>query len=241
MSAAGIPQVAVVLGSCTAGGAYVPAMCDEAVIVAEPGHDLPRRPAAGEGGDGRGRDGRGAGRRRRPHAHLRRRRPPGATTTRDALRIAREIVAALPAPPPRRAGCSERPSRRRTIPAELYGIIAARPAPAVRRARGHRAAGRRPRFHEFKPRYGTTLVTGFAHLHGCPVGILANQGVLFSRVGAQGDALHRARLRSAASRCSSCRTSPASWSASATSTAASRRTAPRWCTRSRTPPCRSSR
>ena len=84
MSAAGIPQVAVVLGSCTAGGAYVPAMCDEAVIVAEPGHDLPRRPAAREGRDRRGGDRRGARRRRRAHAHLGRRRPPGDRRRRRA-------------------------------------------------------------------------------------------------------------------------------------------------------------
>ena len=53
MSAQGIPQIAVVMGSCTAGGAYVPAMSDEAIIVKEPGDDLPRRPAAREGGDRR--------------------------------------------------------------------------------------------------------------------------------------------------------------------------------------------
>ncbi len=64
MSSKGIPQIACVMGSCTAGGAYVPAMSDESVIVREPGHDLPRRPAAGEGRDGRGDQRRGSGRRR---------------------------------------------------------------------------------------------------------------------------------------------------------------------------------
>ena len=54
LSAQGIAQIAVVLGSCTAGGAYVPAMCDESIIVRKPGHHLPRRPAAGEGGHRRG-------------------------------------------------------------------------------------------------------------------------------------------------------------------------------------------
>ena len=68
VGAKGIPQIAVVMGSCTAGGAYVPAMSDETVIVEEPGHDLSRRPAAGEGGDRRGGDGGGAGRRRCAHA-----------------------------------------------------------------------------------------------------------------------------------------------------------------------------
>ena len=73
MSAERIPQIAAVMGSCTAGGAYVPAMSDETVIV-KGGHDLPRRAAAREGGDRRGSDRRGAGRRRRAHADLRRRR-----------------------------------------------------------------------------------------------------------------------------------------------------------------------
>ena len=74
MSAERIPQIAVVMGSCTAGGAYVPAMSDETIIVKGTGHDLPRRPAAGEGGDRRGSDGRGPGRRRRAHPAVGRRR-----------------------------------------------------------------------------------------------------------------------------------------------------------------------
>ena len=84
MSAAGIPQIACVMGSCTAGGAYVPAMSDEMRHRAQPGDHLPRRPAAGEGGDRRGRDGRGTRRRRGPYAAVRRRRPstPRTTSTR---------------------------------------------------------------------------------------------------------------------------------------------------------------
>ncbi len=74
MSAAGIAQIAVVMGSCTAGGAYVPAMSDESIIVAQPGHDLPRRPAAGEGGDRRGGQRRGSRRRRCAHPPVGRRR-----------------------------------------------------------------------------------------------------------------------------------------------------------------------
>ena len=69
-------------------------------------------------------------------------------------------------------------------------------------------------FDEFKARYGTTLVTGFARIHGMPVGILANNGILFSESRAEGRALHRAVLPAARSRWCSCRTSPASWSAS---------------------------
>ena len=84
MSAAGIPQIACVMGSCTAGGAYVPAMSDETIMVQEPGDDLPRRPAAGEGRDRRGGDGRGTRRRRGAHAPVGRRRPlsPRTTSTR---------------------------------------------------------------------------------------------------------------------------------------------------------------
>ena len=78
MSAQGIPQIAVVMGSCTAGGAYVPAMSDETVIVRRDRHDLPRRPAAREGGDRRGGERGGARRRGRALARLRRR----PTTTR---------------------------------------------------------------------------------------------------------------------------------------------------------------
>ena len=72
MSAQGIPQIAVVMGSCTAGGAYVPAMSDETIIVSNQGTIFLGGPAAGEGGDRRDRDCRGAGRRRRPCARLRR-------------------------------------------------------------------------------------------------------------------------------------------------------------------------
>ncbi len=77
MSARGIAQIAVVMGSCTAGGAYVPAMCDESIIVKEPGHHLPGRAAAGEGRDRRDRHRRGSRRRRPAQPRLRRGRPLG--------------------------------------------------------------------------------------------------------------------------------------------------------------------
>jgi 3-methylcrotonyl-CoA carboxylase beta subunit len=178
MSAAGIPQVAVVLGSCTAGGAYVPAMCDETVIVQNQGTIFLAGPplvkaATGEdvtaeelgGGD--------------VHTRISGVADHLAHDDGDALRIAREIVAALPKPPPP-ALAQEAPEPPAYDPAELYGIIARDPRQMTD---AHEVIARLvdgSRFHEFKPRYGTTLVTGFAHLHGCPVGILANQGVLFS-------------------------------------------------------------
>ena len=136
MSAAAIPQVAVVMGSCTAGGAYVPAMSDEAVIVAQPGNDLPRRPAAGEGGDRRGRDRRGARRRRRPHAHLRRRRSPRAATTaraRDHARRSSRTSARSPRPA---LAADAEPEEPAYDPEEIYGILPRDHAPALRRARG---------------------------------------------------------------------------------------------------------
>ena len=178
MSAAGLPQVAVVLGSCTAGGAYVPAMCDEAVIVKNQGTIFLGGPplvraATGEevtaeelgGGD--------------VHTRISGVADHLADDDADALRIAREIFAAMPAP-------TRTPLARLPVedpaydPAELYGIVCRDP----RRATDAREVIARlvdgSRFHEFKTRYGPTLVTGFAHLHGYPVAILANQGVLFS-------------------------------------------------------------
>jgi acetyl-CoA carboxylase carboxyltransferase component len=178
MSAAGLPQVAVVLGSCTAGGAYVPAMCDEAVIVGNQGTIFLGGPplvraATGEevtaeelgGGDVHTRVSGVAD-------HL-------AADDADALRIAREIFAAMP--PPRRTPLERAPVEDPAYdPRELYGIVSRDPRRATD---AHEVIARLvdgSRFHEFKARYGPTLVTGFAHLHGYPVAILANQGVLFS-------------------------------------------------------------
>src|SRR5467141_2996813 len=178
MSAAGLPQVAVVLGSCTAGGAYVPAMCDEAVIVRNQGTIFLGGPplvraATGEevtaeelgGGD--------------VHTRISGVADHLAADDADALRIAREIFAALPAPRPA-------PLAREAVeepaydPRELYGIVARDPRKLTdaRELVARLVDG--SRFHEFKALYGQTLVTGFAHLHGYPIGILANQGVLFS-------------------------------------------------------------
>ena len=178
MSAAGLPQVAVVLGSCTAGGAYVPAMCDEAVIVRNQGTIFLGGPplvraATGEevtaeelgGGDVHTRVSGVAD-------HL-------AQSDDDALAIAREVFQAMP--PPRHYVLErERPEEPAYDPRELYGVVSRDPRRPtdVREVIARLVDG--SRFHEFKAVYGQTLVTGFAHLHGYPVGILANQGVLFS-------------------------------------------------------------
>ena len=184
LSGAGIPQIAAVLGSCTAGGAYVPAMSDETVIVRNQGTIFLGGPplvkaATGEvvtaeelgGGD--------------LHAktsgvvdHL-------ARDDRDALRIVRNIIATLgprePVPwemaPPVEPIADQH---------ELYDVV---PVDLRTPYDVHEVITRivdGGEFSEFKAEYGTTLVTGFAHIHGHPVGIIANNGVLFGESAVKG-------------------------------------------------------
>jgi 3-methylcrotonyl-CoA carboxylase beta subunit len=178
MSAAGIPQIAAVLGSCTAGGAYVPAMSDETVIVREQGTIFLGGPplvkaATGEvvsaeelgGGDLHARTSGVAD-------HL-------ADDDTHALRIVRSIVGTLGPRPP--APWERRPVECPAVdPETLYGAI----PPGTRTPYDPRELLARlldgSRLHEFKPLYGTTVVCGFGHLHGHPVGVIANQGILFS-------------------------------------------------------------
>jgi acetyl-CoA carboxylase carboxyltransferase component len=178
MSAQGIPQIAVVMGSCTAGGAYVPAMSDETVIVKEQGTIFLAGPplvraATGEevtaeelgGGD--------------VHTRISGVADHLAEDDAHAIAITRSIFENLPRPPEPDV---ERlpPEPPAYDPDELYGIVPKnprRPFP-IREVIARIVDG--SRLHEFKARYGTTLVTGFAHIHGYPVGILANDGVLFS-------------------------------------------------------------
>jgi 3-methylcrotonyl-CoA carboxylase beta subunit len=178
MSAAGIPQIAAVMGSCTAGGAYVPAMADEAIIVKNQGTIFLGGPplvkaATGEevtaeelgGGD--------------VHTRISGVADHLADDDAHALEMAREIVAHLGAQ--RRADLDLRePEPPAYDPGEIYGVL---PRDLRTPFDVHEVIARLvdgSRFHEFKSRYGTTLVTGFAHLHGMPVAILANQGILFS-------------------------------------------------------------
>ncbi|WP_431941163.1 carboxyl transferase domain-containing protein [Nocardia grenadensis] len=189
MSARGIAQIAAVLGSCTAGGAYVPAMSDEAVIVRDQGTIFLGGPPLVKAATGEvvtaEELGGGALHSRTSGVtdHL-------AHDDRDALRTVRRIVATLgPRPEP---AWQVRPAREPAAPAdELYDIVPAdlRTPYDVREviarivdADESGAAG----FGEFKAEYGTTLVTGFAHIHGHPVGIVANNGVLFSESAMKG-------------------------------------------------------
>jgi 3-methylcrotonyl-CoA carboxylase beta subunit len=184
MSARGIPQIAAVLGSCTAGGAYVPAMSDEAVIVRDQGTIFLGGPplvkaATGEvvsaedlgGGD--------------LHARVSGVTDHLAADDLDALRTVRSIVATLA---PRAAAPWD------VVPAEeplydprsLYGVVPAdlRSPYDVREVIARVVDG--SRFAEFKAEYGATLVTGFARVYGHPVGIIANNGILFSESAMKG-------------------------------------------------------
>ncbi|UDF35672.1 UNVERIFIED_ORG: methylcrotonoyl-CoA carboxylase [Shinella sp. XGS7] len=184
MSAAGIPQVAVVMGSCTAGGAYVPAMSDETVIVENQGTIFLAGPplvkaATGEvvtaedlgGGD--------------VHTRLSGVADHLARDDRHALEIARQIAANLNMRKPEitKSGAGDAPLY---DPEELLGIVPAdtRTPYDVREVIARVVDG--SRFDEFKARFGTTLVCGFAALHGLPVGIIANNGVLFSEAALKG-------------------------------------------------------
>jgi len=194
MSALGIPQIACVMGSCTAGGAYVPAMSDETVIVRGQGTIFLAGPplvkaATGEvisaeelgGADTHGR-------RSGVVDHV-------ADNDEHALTIVRDIVATLPPQPPfalseaegQARGLNIAPPRAPKYAAEdLYGIV---PQDVRAPYDVHEVIARivdASEFHEFKSLYGPSLVCGFAHIHGQPVAILANNGVLFSESAQKG-------------------------------------------------------
>ena len=184
LSAENIPQIAVVMGSCTAGGAYVPAMCDEAVIVREQGTIFLGGPplvkaATGEEVDAETLGGADV------HTRLSGVADHFAENDTHALAIARDIVARFNRPAPRVLPASEPLAP--LYPAEdLYGILPddTRFPFDVREIIARLVDG--SDFQEFKARFGTTLVTGFARLHGYPVGIVANNGILFSESALKG-------------------------------------------------------
>jgi acetyl-CoA carboxylase carboxyltransferase component len=178
MSAAGIPQIAVVMGSCTAGGAYIPAMCDESVIVRDQGTIFLAGPPlvkAATGEDVSAEELGGA------DVHC---RTSGVTdhyalNDEDALAITRHIAENLNRRP-QAVLRQDPPEEPLYDPREMYGIIPrdSRKPFDVREIIARLVDG--SRFHEFKALYGETLVCGFARMWGYPVGIVANNGVLFS-------------------------------------------------------------
>ena len=178
MSAEGIPQIAVVMGSCTAGGAYVPAMSDETIIVKGTGTIFlggPPLVKAATGEEVTADELGGAD----VHTRLSGVADYLAEDDEHALHLARTIVGTLNArkPSPVDQTTPEEPAY---DPREIYGIVNAdtRHPYEVRELIARLVDG--SRFDEFKERYGSTLVTGFARLHGYLIGIIANNGVLFS-------------------------------------------------------------
>ena len=178
MSAERIPQIAVVMGSCTAGGAYVPAMSDETIIVNGTGTIFLGGPplvkaATGEAVTAEELGGADV------HTRLSGVADYFAEDDADALAICRTVVSTLPTQKRTPNGLVT-PEAPRYDPAEIYGIVNAdiRTPYDVREIIARVVDG--SRFDEFKERYGATLVTGFAYIHGMPVGIVANNGVLFS-------------------------------------------------------------
>jgi len=184
MSARGIAQIACVMGSCTAGGAYVPAMSDESVIVRNQGTIFLAGPPLVQAATGEviSAEDLGGGdlhaRRSGVVDHL-------AETDAHALTIVRDIVSTLPAD--RVPDLALRAPRLPAFdPQELYGVI---PDDVRAPYDVHEVIARivdGSEFHAFKPLYGTTLVCGFAHIWGMPVAILANNGVLFSESAIKG-------------------------------------------------------
>jgi len=178
MSAERIPQIAVVMGSCTAGGAYVPAMSDEAIIVRGTGTIFlggPPLVRAATGEEVSAEELGGAD----VHTRLSGVADYLAEDDEHALHLARTVVSTLGAAG-RQAVDHTSPEDPLYDPEEIYGIVSADPRRAydVREIIARMVDG--SRFDEFKERYGTTLVTGFARLHGYLVGLVANNGVLFS-------------------------------------------------------------
>ncbi len=184
MSAAGIPQIALVMGSCTAGGAYVPAMSDESIIVREQGTIFLGGPplvkaATGEevsaedlgGGD--------------VHTRLSGVVDHLADNDAHALGIARRIVAGLNLPRADASGFAV-PTEPNYAADELYGLVSADPRKPFEVREIIARIVDASDFDEWKTRYGSTLVTGFARIWGMSVGIVANNGILFSESALKG-------------------------------------------------------
>jgi acetyl-CoA carboxylase carboxyltransferase component len=185
MSAQAIPQIAAVMGSCTAGGAYVPAMSDEAIIVKGTGTIFlggPPLVKAATGEEVSAEELGGAD----VHARVSGVADHYAVSDEHALAIVREIVANMAGTKPSPPWDVEAPEEPLHDPADLYGIVPEDYSKGydVREVIARIVDG--SRFHEFKALYGETLVCGFARLEGYPVAILANNGVLFSESALKG-------------------------------------------------------
>jgi 3-methylcrotonyl-CoA carboxylase beta subunit len=184
MSALNIPQVAVVMGSCTAGGAYVPAMCDESIIVRDQGTIFLGGPPLVKAATGEVVDAESLGG-AEVHTAISGVADHLAENDGHALAIARDVLAHLNRK--KQLPVAVKAPAEPLYPAEdLYGIVprdARRPFD-IREVIARIVDG--SEFQEFKARYGKTLVCGFAHVHGYPVGIVANNGILFAESALKG-------------------------------------------------------
>ena len=178
MSASGIYQVAAVMGSCTAGGAYVPAMSDEAIIVRNQGTIFLAGPPlvkAATGEEVTAEELGGAD----VHCRISGVADHYAQNDADALRIVRDVFRSIPIPKKKATQVAE-PEDPQHDPEEIYGIVPRDPKKTydVREVIYRIVDG--SWFHEFKALYGPTVICGFARIWGHPAGIIANNGVLFS-------------------------------------------------------------
>ena len=184
MSAMGIPQTAIVMGSCTAGGAYVPAMCDETVIVKNQGTIFiggPPLVKAATGEEVTAEELGGA----MVHTGISGVADHLAGNDRHAIQICRHIFETFKVSEKQKLDLAT-PQDPYYDPEELYGLA---PLDLKKPLDSREIIARitdDSRFHEFKANYGTTLVTGFAHINGFPVGIVANNGVIFSETSLKG-------------------------------------------------------
>lgn len=225
MSGKGITQIAAVLGSCTAGGAYIPAMADETIIVKGNGTIFLAGPPlvkAATGAEVTAEELGGAD----VHTRLSGVADHFAENERQALAWIREVASHLN----RRKEMPlvmQEPEEPLYDPEELYGVIPADPRVTydVREVIARLVDG--SRLSEFKTRYGPTVVCGFAHIMGVPVGIVANNGLLFSEsaqkathfIHSVGNGVHH---------CFLCRTLPGLWSASSMKMGVLPKMGPRW-------------
>ncbi|MCH8815080.1 MAG: methylcrotonoyl-CoA carboxylase [Chloroflexi bacterium] len=185
MSAKGIPQVAVVMGSCTAGGAYVPAMSDETIIVEGTGTIFlggPPLVRAATGEEVSAEELGGA----EVHTRISGLADHFASNDEEALTMCRSVIANLGKSRPSLPWDLTEPEPPAVDPGELYGVVPTDPRRSfdVREVIARIVDG--SRFHEFKSVYGPTLVCGFARLMGYPVGIVGNNGILFSESALKG-------------------------------------------------------
>ena len=178
LSARGIAQISIVMGSCTAGGAYVPAMSDETIMVRDQGTIFiggPPLVKAATGEDVTAEELGGAD----IHTAISGVADHYADNEMHAFQICRNILEILPEPEKQKLDI-RKPEDPKYDPKEIYGLIPSNPRDTIDPYEVIMRLTDSSRFHEFKKRYGTTIVTGFAYIMGFPVGIVANNGILFS-------------------------------------------------------------